>query len=754
MSQDRKIRKPGRKLASIILFILAGILLLAALCGFILRGTDGTRANLNAMRTRAVLFSASDGLLDAIASDARSAKLKELRARKDFRSLGLDEVNTTCDNAAAEARAAVEAQYSNPKVEDSAGLESAISGLESALSVYGTQRNAEREAYSEIYVSLVENVPDWIQVVEAAGEDDDKLFSSLSEWAVEIKDAKNAYLKPGLVQLARTMAENAQAVKDAELLNQLKGSLVGEIADWTEYSGAEDEALWSALTEKIEGLSENEKFRTDILNYARELISKAEAGETPAAEAAVEGAETFHDTVTDYKYFTPSESLNSASEAAEASYQTLWSELTSIIPDLGGLDRKIQNTIRSTLEKTIWTGSDDFTSKFNAYSAQSGAQALNGTDALLMKLASAAKNILLAGIAVLLMAALLMFWDQLTKRFGVPRTIITLFFIYLCLAAVYYHISVPMMFSNVLIRMGMYGTLVLAMMPGIQCGIGLNMGMTIGCISGLLGIVMSLQFNLTGWIGLLVACAVGIVVALPLGWAYSKLLNRMKGSEMTISTYVGFSFVALMCIGWMMLPFDNPKIIWLLSGHGLRVTHSLLGVYAHLLDKFLSFEVLGVEVPTGLLLFLLLGCLLMWLFSRSRTGIAMIAAGSNPRFAEASGINVNKMRTVGTVLSTVIAAVGIVIYSQAFGYAQLYTAPRQLGFIAASAILIGGATVKKAKVSHVIFGVFLFEGVLVLGQQIANSAVAGGGLSEVMRIMISNGIILYALTQTGGAGRE
>ena len=107
-----------------------------------------------------------------------------------------------------------------------------------------------------------------------------------------------------------------------------------------------------------------------------------------------------------------------------------------------------------------------------------------------------------------------------------------------------------------------------------------------------------------------------------------------------------------------------------------------------------------------------------------------------------------------SVLSTMIAAVGIVVYSQAFGYAQLYTAPRQLGFIAASAILIGGATVSKAKVSHVIIGVFLFEGVLALGQQIANAAVAGGGLSEVMRIMISNGIILYALTQSGGASRD
>ena len=49
---------------------------------------------------------------------------------------------------------------------------------------------------------------------------------------------------------------------------------------------------------------------------------------------------------------------------------------------------------------------------------------------------------------------------------------------------------------------------------------------------------------------------------------------------------------------------------------------------------------------------------------------------------------------------------------------------------------------------------FLFEGVLALGQQIANAAVAGGGLSEVMRIMISNGIILYALTQSGGASRD
>jgi simple sugar transport system permease protein len=85
---------------------------------------------------------------------------------------------------------------------------------------------------------------------------------------------------------------------------------------------------------------------------------------------------------------------------------------------------------------------------------------------------------------------------------------------------------------------------------------------------------------------------------------------------------------------------------------------------------------------------------------------------------------------------------------------QLYNGPKQMGFVSASAILIGGATVKRAKVSHVIIGTFLFQGVLALGIQVANAAIAEGGLSEVMRILISNGIILYALTQSGGEGRD
>ncbi len=750
---DQTREKPGirARIVPIVLFILAAALIGASIGGYALQGTQESVVSLDRMRTSAVLHAASEGLINNIAQQARADKLAELRKDKNFRKRGLDEVNAICDGAMNEARAEAEKLYANPVVQDQAALENAISAFEKALGESESLSVTERAAYAELYVQLVDNISDW-KAIAGEAMDDDAVFAALGKTAPDLLKEGSAHLKDGFVRLARDMAVKQQAKEDAELQNQLLTVLATAIPDWNEFAGLEKDALWEKLTQEAPELAGGEKFRDALLKSAAEHIAAAEKGETlpPPAEAEA-GAETVGETLADYKYFTPTAALNKEEAEKNDSYEELNNQLVAVIPDLGSISGKLQNTLRENIEKVLWLEENTFSSRYNTYKAHQAT--IDSDGAWKMSLASMAQTLLLAGVAVLLLGLVIFFWKPLTERFGVSRTIIALFFVYLCLLAEFYNISVRMMLGNVLERMSMYGVLVLAMMPGIQCGIGLNMGMTIGCIAGLFGIVSVLQVNMVGFPALLVACLIGAVVALPLGWSYSKLLNRMKGNEMTISTYVGFSFVSLMCIAWMMLPFNNPKIIWLLSGKGLRVTHSLLGSFAHLLDNFLAFKAFGVKVPTGGLLFLFLCCLAVWLFSRSRLGIAMTAAGSNPRFAEASGINVNHMRTVGTVLSTVIAAVGIVIYSQAFGYAQLYTAPRQLGFVASSAILIGGATVSKAKVSHVIIGVFLFEGVLVFGQQIANSIMAGGGLSEVMRIMISNGIILYALTQTGGERR-
>ena len=120
---------------------------------------------------------------------------------------------------------------------------------------------------------------------------------------------------------------------------------------------------------------------------------------------------------------------------------------------------------------------------------------------------------------------------------------------------------------------------------------------------------------------------------------------------------------------------------------------------------------------------------------------------------DGAGIDVDRMRIIGTMLSTMLAAVGIIVYGQSYGFMQLYQAPRQMGFLAASAILLGGASTSRAKISNVIIGTFLFQGVLTLGMPVANALIPGSTISETLRILISNGIILYALTKSGGDTR-
>ena len=71
---------------------------------------------------------------------------------------------------------------------------------------------------------------------------------------------------------------------------------------------------------------------------------------------------------------------------------------------------------------------------------------------------------------------------------------------------------------------------------------------------------------------------------------------------------------------------------------------------------------------------------------------------------------------------------------------QLYNAPRMMSFSAIAAVLIGGASASKASISNVLLGVFLFQGILVLSLPVVNDVFKVQNLSEIMRIIITNGI--------------
>lgn len=345
--------------------------------------------------------------------------------------------------------------------------------------------------------------------------------------------------------------------------------------------------------------------------------------------------------------------------------------------------------------------------------------------------------------------------ENLYESIGLPRIIIVSFFLFMLLISFPLGLSVPSLLGDSVRRWAMYGILVLAMVPAVQCGIGLNFGISLGIVAGLLGATITIEMGIENpWVSILVAMLIGIALGALLGVGYGLLLNRVKGSEMTVSTYVGFSVIAFMNMIWLSLPFKSGELIWPLGGQGMRNTISLDGSFGHVFNELFDFSigdpVTGFYVPTGLILFFLFVCFIVWLFMRSKAGIAMSAAGENPTFTKASGINVNLMRILGTAVSTALAAVGIITYAQAYGFLQLYNAPLMMGFHSVAAVLIGGASVGRAKISHVIIGAFLFQGILAVALPVANKVLPEGNLSDVIRIIISNGIILYALSKTKG----
>ncbi|MDO4973733.1 MAG: ABC transporter permease [Eubacteriales bacterium] len=329
---------------------------------------------------------------------------------------------------------------------------------------------------------------------------------------------------------------------------------------------------------------------------------------------------------------------------------------------------------------------------------------------------------------------------------GLPRLIIAGFLLLLFIAAPFVGADFWTQISNTINRFSWNAVMVLAMVPMIHSGCGLNFGLPLGIISGLLGATLSIELGFTGPLSFVMAILIATPFALVLGAVYGWLLNKIKGGEMMIATYVGFSSVSFMCMMWLLLPYHSPTMVWGLSGKGLRTTISLEGFYDKVLANILQINIGKLSIPTGTLLFFALLAFLMWAFLHTKTGTAMTAVGSNPTFARAAGVNVDKMRLLSVIMSTWLAAIGILVYEQGFGFIQLYMAPFYMALPAVSAILIGGASVNKATIGHVILGTFLFQGIVTMTPTVMNSAIHMD-MSEVIRVVASQGMILYALTR-------
>ena len=338
-------------------------------------------------------------------------------------------------------------------------------------------------------------------------------------------------------------------------------------------------------------------------------------------------------------------------------------------------------------------------------------------------------------------------------REALPQVVLALFLAGLLVLARGIGLPLPSLLGDALVRLVMNGVLVLSLAPMLNAGLGINYGMPIGICAGLLGVCAALQLHLSGLGGLLGAMALSVPPALLFGAGYGKLLERVPGREDITGTFLGFSFISLMNLFWAVAPFTNPAMLWPIGGKGLRPTIGLGGTLARVLNHLWEVRAGTLRVPIGLLLaFALLGGSVA-LFFRTRIGLALRAVGENERFAALSGIRVVRAKALAVILSTVLAAWGIVVYAQSYGFLELYSAPLMMAFPAASAMFMGGCTGRRAGLLQVVAGTFLFQTLYSVSGPVANGLLVPQA-AEVLRVLLVNGVILYALLVAGARSRH
>lgn len=132
-------------------------------------------------------------------------------------------------------------------------------------------------------------------------------------------------------------------------------------------------------------------------------------------------------------------------------------------------------------------------------------------------------------------------------------------------------------------------------------------------------------------------------------------------------------------------------------------------------------------------------------FLSTRIGQNMRTVGQSRVIANASGINVDRVRVIAMIISTVFACWGQLIYLQNLGTFATYGAHLQVGQFAIAALLVGGASVSKATNKQAITGVLLFHTLFIIAPEAGKVLFNNAMIGEYFRVFVSYGVIALAL---------
>ena len=329
----------------------------------------------------------------------------------------------------------------------------------------------------------------------------------------------------------------------------------------------------------------------------------------------------------------------------------------------------------------------------------------------------------------------------------------------LCISAVLIARIPPIFLASEIVRRLSRNTfLVLSLIIPIIGGLGLNFGIVLGAMAGQAALFFVVDSKIKGLLGILVACLMASAISIVLGWLAGLTLNRAKGREMITSMILGFfangiyQLVFLFFIG-SLIPFRTKQFL-LPEGVGLRNTVDLYGTVASALNNVWMVRIGTVRVFVLPLLIVAALCLFIAFLFKTKLGQDIRAVGQDMHIAEVAGINVNKVRVIAVIMSTVLAGIGQVIYLQDIGTINTYNSHEQIGLFSIAALLVGGATTRKATIWNAILGVLLFHTLFVVAPSAGNKLFGQPQVGEFFREFLAYAVIAFALAMHGWRARK
>jgi len=301
---------------------------------------------------------------------------------------------------------------------------------------------------------------------------------------------------------------------------------------------------------------------------------------------------------------------------------------------------------------------------------------------------------------------------------------------------------------EVMTRLSRDSFLILSLLIPVIAGMGMNFGIVLGAMAGEIGLIFITDWHIIGISGMLLGMLISTPIAVLFGSLGGLILDRAKGKEMVTGFILGFfmngvyQLIVLYGMG-NIIPISNSNLL-LPRGYGIRNTVNLKGI-RWVLDGLIPLKISGLAIPVATLLVIATLCVFIIWFKKTKLGQEIRTVGQDNDVARALGINVKRTRILSIVISTVLACYGQIIFLQNIGTINTYNSHEQVGVFAIAALLIGGASVRKASIFNVFMGVILFHTMFIITPRAGKTLIGQAQLGEYFRVFASYGVIAFSL---------